>query len=115
MELRIPEQDYVEYIVYSSPFDILVLFFKSREYHKITLTFVLYDDVMFLYLQAFISSGTNLQLSFLSNAWSDRPEDRTPTREFVDFDREVGKVSHHISVQLYSKHFVCLTNLVMDI
>ena len=40
-----------------------------------------------------MASGMNLQLSFLSNAWSDRSEDRTPTREFVDFDREVGKVS----------------------
>ena len=47
----------------------------------------------FFSFQAFVASGTNLQLSFLSNAWSDRPEDRTPTREFVDFDREVGKVS----------------------
>jgi hypothetical protein len=41
---------------------------------------------------AFVSSGLNLQLSFLANSWSDSPEDRVPTREFVDFDREAGKV-----------------------
>ena len=34
----------------------------------------------------------NLQLDFLSNAWSERQEDRLPSREFVDFDREAGKV-----------------------
>ncbi|XP_050395763.1 core-binding factor subunit beta isoform X1 [Patella vulgata] len=41
---------------------------------------------------AFIATGTNLQLSFSSNAWSDKPEDRIPTREFVDFEREPSKV-----------------------
>ncbi|XP_033754924.1 core-binding factor subunit beta-like isoform X1 [Pecten maximus] len=41
---------------------------------------------------AFVCTGTNLQLSFSSNAWSDKDEDRVTTREFVDFDREVGKV-----------------------
>lgn len=44
-------------------------------------------------MQAIVNSGTNLPLTFISNAWSDRPEDRLPTREFVDFEREVGKVS----------------------
>ena len=44
-------------------------------------------------LQAFVSTGTNLFLNFLANAWSERTEDRVPTREFVDFDREAGKVS----------------------
>ncbi|XP_076470255.1 core-binding factor subunit beta-like isoform X2 [Babylonia areolata] len=41
---------------------------------------------------AFVATGTNLQLQFSANAWSDRPEDRIPTREFVNFDREPGKV-----------------------
>lgn len=39
-----------------------------------------------------MGTGTNLQLNFESNAWSDKPEDRIPTREFVDFERESGKV-----------------------
>ena len=44
-------------------------------------------------VQAFVATGTNLQLHFSANAWSDRAEDRVPTREFVNFDREPGKVS----------------------
>ena len=64
--------------------------------------------------QAFVASGTNLQLSFLSNAWSDRPEDRTPTREFVDFDREVGKVGNFLHLRLAGaietgNGFTCIT------
>jgi hypothetical protein len=46
--------------------------------------------------QAIVNSGTNLPLAFISNAWSDREEDHLPTKEFVDFDREVGKVSSFI-------------------
>eukprot|EP00914_Ancora_sagittata_P024496 GHVO01048949.1.p1 GENE.GHVO01048949.1~~GHVO01048949.1.p1 ORF type:complete len:155 (-),score=4.13 GHVO01048949.1:348-812(-) len=42
--------------------------------------------------QAIVNSGTNLPLAFISNAWSEHPEDRLPTKEFVDFEREVGKV-----------------------
>nr|XP_034338926.1 core-binding factor subunit beta isoform X2 [Crassostrea gigas] len=41
---------------------------------------------------AFVATGTNLQLNFESNAWSDKDEDRIPTREYVDFEREPGKV-----------------------
>ncbi|KAK7500237.1 hypothetical protein BaRGS_00008460, partial [Batillaria attramentaria] len=41
--------------------------------------------------KAFVPTGTNLQLHFSANAWSDRAEDRVPTREFVNFDREPGK------------------------
>ncbi|XP_070196307.1 core-binding factor subunit beta-like isoform X2 [Littorina saxatilis] len=41
---------------------------------------------------AFVSTGTNLQLNFSANAWSDIAEERVPTREFVNFDREPGKV-----------------------
>ncbi|KAI0210791.1 Protein big brother [Lamellibrachia satsuma] len=37
-------------------------------------------------------SGINLQLAFVSNAWSDVEEDRVATQEFVDFQREHGKV-----------------------
>ncbi|XP_041376344.1 core-binding factor subunit beta-like isoform X1 [Gigantopelta aegis] len=42
---------------------------------------------------AFVGTGTNLQLSFASNAWSDKPEDRVPTQEFVNFDMDRGKVN----------------------
>ncbi|CAL1539382.1 unnamed protein product [Lymnaea stagnalis] len=41
---------------------------------------------------AFVSTGTNLQLTFTANSWSERPEERIPTREFVNFDIEPGKV-----------------------
>ncbi|XP_055891205.1 core-binding factor subunit beta-like isoform X2 [Biomphalaria glabrata] len=41
---------------------------------------------------AFVCTGTNLQLNFSPNAWSERPEDRIPTSEFVNFDVEPGKV-----------------------
>eukprot|EP00918_Siedleckia_nematoides_P012307 GHVU01026980.1.p1 GENE.GHVU01026980.1~~GHVU01026980.1.p1 ORF type:complete len:299 (+),score=29.46 GHVU01026980.1:75-971(+) len=41
---------------------------------------------------AIMSSGTNLQLACVSNTWSDRAEDRIPTREYVDFEKEQGKV-----------------------
>ena len=59
-----------------------------------------------------MASGTNLTLSFLSNAWSDRPEDRTPTREFVDFDREVGKVSHfHFPFFILQKVYLTLLDI----
>ncbi|KAK2187625.1 hypothetical protein NP493_159g00008 [Ridgeia piscesae] len=37
-------------------------------------------------------SGINLQLAFVSNAWSEAEEDRIATQEFVDFQRERGKV-----------------------
>ncbi|XP_013387055.1 core-binding factor subunit beta isoform X2 [Lingula anatina] len=47
---------------------------------------------------AFVGPGSNLSLQFMSNAWSDNPDDRVPTREFVDFDREPGKV--HLKSQL---------------
>jgi hypothetical protein len=33
-------------------------------------------------------------LNFESNAWSDKDEDRIPTREYVDFEREPGKVGN---------------------
>lgn len=41
---------------------------------------------------AFVASGINLQLQFTPNSWSERPEDRVPTRDYVDFEREQGKV-----------------------
>jgi len=40
----------------------------------------------------FVSLGINLQLFFESNSWSDRAEDRVVSTEFVDFNREQGKV-----------------------
>ena len=43
-------------------------------------------------LQAYPGTGLNLMLSFVSNSWSDRPEDKVITKEFVDFEKELGKV-----------------------
>ena len=39
-----------------------------------------------------MSNGTNLALSFAADPWSDLPEDRLPTKDNVDFDKEQGKV-----------------------
>jgi Core binding factor beta subunit len=47
-------------------------------------------------MQAFVNTGINLHLQFESNAWSTRREERVPTSEFVDFDREAGKVRIYI-------------------
>ena len=44
-------------------------------------------------------------LSFHANAWSDRPEDRVPTREYVDFDRDQGKVGCSF---ILSKALLCM-------
>ncbi|KAL4235476.1 hypothetical protein ACF0H5_007112 [Mactra antiquata] len=41
---------------------------------------------------AFVATGINLQLQFTQNAWSENPDDRIPTQEFVNFDREPNKV-----------------------
>ncbi|XP_072013211.1 core-binding factor subunit beta-like isoform X2 [Amphiura filiformis] len=42
---------------------------------------------------AFVGTGTNLNLQFLPDAWiGENKPDRPPPREFVDFDREIGKV-----------------------
>jgi hypothetical protein len=45
--------------------------------------------------QAFSSTGTNLHLHFLPpNSHNENGKtDRLPTREYVDFDREIGRVS----------------------
>ena len=55
-------------------------------------TFTFYHN--FPFLQTFISTGTNLTLLFCRNALSeDRPIDTRPTKENVDFELELGKVS----------------------
>lgn len=44
-----------------------------------------------LYLQAFVATGTNLSLQFFpANLLGDQRQ--VPTREYVDFERETGKV-----------------------
>jgi len=63
-------------------------------------------------LQAFVNTGINLPLQFESNAWSCRREDRLPTSEFVDFDREPGKVS---SSSLYMVDSLLKKNLSQEI
>ena len=52
-------------------------------------------------LQSYPSNGINLQLTFVSNTWSERHEDRLPTQQFVDFEREPGKVRRKSGTQLY--------------
>ncbi|GAB1600714.1 core-binding factor subunit beta-like isoform X1 [Argonauta hians] len=41
---------------------------------------------------AFVATGTTFSLSFAAKPWSDKPEDRIATTEFVNFERESGKV-----------------------
>nr|XP_054771963.1 core-binding factor subunit beta-like [Lytechinus pictus] len=41
---------------------------------------------------SFVATGTNLHLQFYPNSWSETT-DRKPTKEYVDFDKEIGKVS----------------------
>lgn len=41
---------------------------------------------------AFVGLGTNLAVSFASDAWGDSPDDKAPSRETVDFEKEPGKV-----------------------
>ncbi|KAK2164596.1 hypothetical protein LSH36_61g04013 [Paralvinella palmiformis] len=43
---------------------------------------------------AFVGSGTNFQLSFLCNPWSEHTEDKRPTEEYVNFNKEPGKFCH---------------------
>ncbi len=49
-----------------------------------------------------MSTGTNLPMCFTSNSWSDRPEDRIPTIDYVDFDKEPGKVSTALVIFSYT-------------
>lgn len=59
-------------------------------------------------LQAFVNNGTNLALSFAADPWSELPEDRLPTKENVDFEKETGKVFFLLTrVQLYLNHENC--------
>jgi len=39
-----------------------------------------------------VNIGTCLALSFAAEPWSETPEDRLPNKEYVDFDKEPGKV-----------------------
>lgn len=43
--------------------------------------------------KAFVSTGTNIHLSFVANPWSEREAERVVTNDTVDFTREPGKVS----------------------
>lgn len=40
---------------------------------------------------SFVATGTNLHLQFYPNSWCET-SDRKPTKEYVDFDKEIGKV-----------------------
>ena len=48
--------------------------------------------ILTAHLQAVVGLGLNLSLNFCSNAWSPRVDDRQPTAEFVDFNKEPNKV-----------------------
>ena len=66
--------------------------------------------------QGYPGSGINLQLAFVSNAWSEAEEDRIATQEFVDFQRERGKVgvsSHHFGLSLFSGIDECSNVIVV--
>lgn len=45
--------------------------------------------------------GINLQLNFEFNVWLDKDEDRIFIREYVDFEREFGKVGNFKLFQGY--------------
>lgn len=70
---------------------------------KIILNIILYVS---LFLQAFVATGTNLSLQFFpANLHGDQRQ--VPTREYVDFERETGKVGRekeitHLSLLLFS-------------
>ncbi|KAH0619487.1 hypothetical protein JD844_000147 [Phrynosoma platyrhinos] len=48
-------------------------------------------DGLRLVLPAFVATGTNLSLQFFPASWQGEQR-QTPTREYVDFEREGGKV-----------------------
>lgn len=61
--------------------------------------------------QVFVTLGINLQLLFESNSWSSRAEDRLVSTEFVDFNKEPGKVRFYLYFfHYYCIHFLCKTN-----
>ncbi|XP_063439259.1 core-binding factor subunit beta-like isoform X1 [Mytilus trossulus] len=62
---------------------------------------------------AFVATGTNIPLQFSSNAWSEREEDRLTTREFVDFDREPGKV--HLKSQFILNGVCVIFRAALDL
>ncbi|KAM7101779.1 core-binding factor subunit beta isoform X2 [Mycteria americana] len=45
----------------------------------------------FPFIKAFVATGTNLSLQFFPASWQGEQR-QTPTREYVDFEREGGKV-----------------------
>lgn len=55
---------------------------------------------------AVVGLGLNLSLNFCPNAWSQRVDDRRPTTEYVDFNREPNKV--HLKSQ-FILNGVCVT------
>jgi hypothetical protein len=54
--------------------------------------FIWFSFQRFFLSQAFVGSGISLPLTFTSNSWSERADDRLPTQEFVDFEKDLGKV-----------------------
>ncbi|XP_064884997.1 core-binding factor subunit beta isoform X2 [Columba livia] len=49
------------------------------------------SDLFFSFIKAFVATGTNLSLQFFPASWQGEQR-QTPTREYVDFEREGGKV-----------------------
>lgn len=53
------------------------------------------NQVRFCFLQAFVSTGTNLSLQFFP--WNvDNTQNMSPPKDYVNFDREPGKVDEHL-------------------
>ncbi|KAK4814225.1 hypothetical protein QYF61_012721 [Mycteria americana] len=55
---------------------------------------------------AFVATGTNLSLQFFPASWQGEQR-QTPTREYVDFEREGGKVRRKL-LQLKEIFMLCL-------
>ncbi|NP_001161519.1 core binding factor beta subunit [Saccoglossus kowalevskii] len=62
---------------------------------------------------AFTATGSNLHLQFATNAWSESKTDRVPTKEFVDFEKEAGKV--HLRSQFIFNGVCVIFRAWMDI
>ncbi|TFJ99536.1 Core-binding factor subunit beta [Platysternon megacephalum] len=56
---------------------------------------------------AFVATGTNLSLQFFPASWQGEQR-QTPTREYVDFEREAGKVRRKLLQ--FKDFFMCIVS-----
>uniref|UniRef100_A0A8B9ME61 Core-binding factor subunit beta n=1 Tax=Accipiter nisus TaxID=211598 RepID=A0A8B9ME61_9AVES len=59
---------------------------------------------------AFVATGTNLSLQFFPASWQGEQR-QTPTREYVDFEREGGKEKHTFKMQMLSLIYATVDDL----